>query len=65
MDTQLLPINLVARRLRLPAKWLQSEADADRIPCLRAGAKTLAIPEDVADALISRVRTQREEVPNG
>lgn len=43
MDTSqdspdLLPLVRLARRLRVPQRWLRLEADAGRIPHLRAGS---------------------------
>ncbi len=66
MDTpsaaRLLPVNVVARRLRIPAKWLRDEAEAGRIPCLRAGNRILCDLEAVEAALLDRAREgQRDE----
>ena len=44
----------LARRLRLPAAWLEAEAKAGRIPCLRAGRRTLYNPEAVERVLLER-----------
>jgi excisionase family DNA binding protein len=35
------PLHELARRLRVPARWLREEADAGRIPHVRAGAQRL------------------------
>lgn len=60
MDTtnpaRLLPLNVVARRLRVPLKWLRAEADARRIPCLVADSKYLCDLEAVEAALLERAR---------
>ena len=54
--TRLLPLNIVARRLRLPVRWLQAEAEAGRVPCLRAGNAFLCDPEAIEAALLERAR---------
>lgn len=58
MDTtnRILPLNYVARALRVPVRWLREEAQAGRIPCLRAGDRYLANVEEVEAALLERVR---------
>src|SRR5258708_3861955 len=45
--SRLLPLNLVARRLRVPVRWLRAEAEAQRIPCLIAGNHFLCDPTAV------------------
>jgi hypothetical protein len=54
--TRLLPLNLVARRLRVPVRWLRAEALAGRIPCLRAENQFLCDPAAVEAALLERAR---------
>lgn len=61
MESKLLPINLVARKLRVPVGWLQSEADSGRVPCLQAGNRTLADPVAVETALLERARRPAAE----
>jgi hypothetical protein len=58
MDTssRLLPLNVVARRLRVPVRWLRVEADAGRIPSLRAHNQFLCDFEAVETALLERAR---------
>lgn len=58
MDTNrsLLPLNVVARRLRVPLRWLVAEAEAGRVPSLRAGRAFLVDPEAVENALLERAR---------
>lgn len=53
---RLLPAGPMARRLRVTVAWLRSEADAQRVPCLRAGRTYLFSPEAV-----ERVLTERAE----
>ena len=52
----LIPLSRVARRLRVPVGWLRDEADAGRIPCLRAGRVYLCDPLAVETALLERAR---------
>ena len=57
MDTAhavLLPLGPMARRLRVTAAWLRAEADAGRVPCLRAGKRYLFAPEAVERVLSER-----------
>ena len=41
MSDDLLSASAAARVLRVPAKWLKSEADAGRLPVLKAGVRYL------------------------
>lgn len=52
------PLNLgaMSRRLRVPAKWLRAEADAGRIPHLRAGRVLLFDPDTVEQIILDRLR---------
>lgn len=50
----LLPLRLTARRFRIPVNWLRGEAEAGRIPCLRAGEALLFNTEVVAAVLLER-----------
>ena len=54
--SRLLLLNVVARRLRVPAKWLKDEAEAGRIPCLRANGRFLCDLAAVESALLERAR---------
>jgi hypothetical protein len=53
---QLVPINVAARWLRVPARWLRGEAEAGRVPALRAGNQFLCDPGAVEAALLERAR---------
>ena len=44
----------MARQLRVSAKWLQGEADAGRVPHLKAGDRVLFNTEAVEQALLKR-----------
>ena len=51
-----LPLNRAARLLRVPAKWLRAEADAGRVPHLRAGRAILIHVPTVAKLLGERAQ---------
>jgi len=50
----LLPLGAMARRLHVPAKWLRTEAEAGKIPHLKAGKAILYNPDVVEKLLIER-----------
>jgi hypothetical protein len=58
---KLLPVGATARRLRVPVKWLREEAEAGRVPHLKAGKALLFDPETVERVLLERAK--REGVP--
>ena len=62
MDTShtLLPTGPMARRLRVTAAWLREEADAGRVPCLKAGKRFLFVPEAVERVLAERAATEQQ-----
>lgn len=41
MDTKYLRVQELARATRLPEAWLRREADAGRLPCIRAGRRRM------------------------
>lgn len=55
----LLPLRFMARRLRVPAKWLRAEALAGRLPHLNADGQLLFNPVAVEAALIARAADER------
>jgi hypothetical protein len=55
-QSKLLPIGPTARRFRIPVKWLRSEAEAGRVPSLKAGRAILFDPEAVEAVLLERAR---------
>jgi hypothetical protein len=57
--SQLVRINTAARWLRVPTKWLQAEAAAGRIPCLKAGKVLLCDVAAVEAVLLERARIRR------
>jgi excisionase family DNA binding protein len=50
----LLSLTRLARRLGVPSSWLRQEADAGRIPCLRAGKRLLFNAQAVEEALLEK-----------
>lgn len=65
MTDELLSLPRMARRLGVTVAWLRDEADAERVPCLRAGRRYLFAPAAVSAALAARAseaRRQREGV---
>ncbi|MGH7172489.1 MAG: hypothetical protein ACRELG_19595 [Gemmataceae bacterium] len=54
--SQLIPLNVAARWLRVPVRWLRGEAEAGRIPCLRADNQILCDFEAVQAVLLERAR---------
>jgi len=50
----LLPLGPTARLLSVPSNWLRAEADAGRIPHLRAGSKYLFNVDAVERLLLER-----------
>jgi hypothetical protein len=52
----------LARRIGVPATWLRAEADAGRIPCLRAGKRYLFDLATVQRELSDRAAKTRQEV---
>ncbi len=56
----LLPLSRMARKLRVTVAWLRSEADAGRVPCLKAGNRYLFAPEAVERMLVERAANPRE-----
>jgi len=50
----------MARRLGITQTWLRAEADAGRVPCLRAGTRYLFAAAAVEKALAERASRQTE-----
>lgn len=51
-----LHLGAMSRRLHVPAKWLRAEAEAGRIPHLRAGNALLFDPQTVERIVFDRLR---------
>lgn len=56
-DAKLLPLGPTARIFRVPVRWLKAEAEAGRVPCLKADKAILFDPEAVEKVLLERART--------
>jgi hypothetical protein len=54
---RLFPLSETARILCVPARWLRAEAEAGRIPHLRADTALLFDLETVEKVLLERART--------
>ena len=49
---EIITLTTMARRLKVPARWLKEQAEAGRVPALRAGRRRwLCEPEAVTEAL--------------
>ena len=59
MDTKFITLRELSRATQLPAAWLRREADAGRLPCIKAGRVRMFDPEAVKAAL---ARLQEREV---
>jgi hypothetical protein len=53
---KLLPVGPTARRFRVPVRWLKAEAEAGRVPHLKADTVLLFDPEAVERALLERAQ---------
>ena len=53
------PVRLVASKVGVPAAWLRAEAEAGRLPHLRAGRQILVAPEQIEKALLERASAAR------
>jgi len=53
-DNELLQAGPMARRMRVPVRWLKAEAEKGNIPCLNAGGVFLFHPEVVERILLER-----------
>jgi hypothetical protein len=60
IQSKLLPVGPMARRLRVPVRWLRAEAEAGRIPCLKAERSILFDPDAVEAVLLERARQKPE-----
>jgi len=54
MEMKYLRLGELARATRLPAAWLRREADAGRLPCIRAGRQRMFDLAAVLKALADR-----------
>lgn len=58
---KLLLVGPMARRLRVPVKWLRQEAEAGRVPHLKADKAILFDPDTVENVLLERARQGQRE----
>lgn len=66
METQLLcTAQMLARRLGLPRKWLVDEANAGRLPALRAERKLVFNLEAVRRVLAERAAAEKPTLVEG
>lgn len=66
MTQKLLSLHELSERTGLPVAWLKREADAGRLPCVRAGRRMFFDAEAVRQVLVDRQRdAQREGVARG
>ena len=56
-----LPLHQAANRLGVPAAWLRNEADAGRVPCLRAGRRVLFNPDTIEAVLLERAQLKGDD----
>jgi hypothetical protein len=62
LPPKLLPVGPMARFLRVPVRWLRAEAEAGRIPHVKADRQLLFDPETVEAVLLDRAhRVEGEE----
>lgn len=52
----LVPLSVMARRLRVRVRWLRGEAEAGRVPALKAETQWLFDPKAVEATLLLRAR---------
>ena len=62
MDTKYIRLKELARATRLPIAWLRREAEAGRLPCIRAGRPRMF---DLAAVLKALADRQQEGVSRG
>ena len=60
---RLIPISAMAHIAGVTVQWLRNEADACRIPCLRAGNRILVDRETVERILLERAAKLPEAAP--
>ena len=58
--SDLLSLSRMARRLGVTQQWLRDQADAGKIPCLKAGNRYLFNPVAVQEALATKAARTRQ-----
>jgi hypothetical protein len=61
----LLPLGPTARLLAVPSNWLRAEADAGRLPHLRAGSIYLFDVDEIERLLLERARQGGQDTNEG
>jgi hypothetical protein len=61
----LLLLGEMARRLGVETSWLRDEADANRVPCIKAGKRYLFAPDAVERALALRASGEVIDLSGG
>lgn len=61
----LLPLRRAARRLGVPAKWLREQAEAGKVPGLRAGNRWLFLPDAVTEAIEEMAKASNPQASQG
>lgn len=56
LTARLQPLGTVARALGVPSSWLRGEADARRLPCIRAGRTIIFDVPTVERLLLERAQ---------
>jgi len=66
-ERKIFPLNQIATYLGVRPKWLVGEAEARRIPALRAGTQWIGEISSIQDALLRQIPNQSngEAVGNG
>jgi hypothetical protein len=62
-EPKLLPVGPMARRIRVSVAWLREEAEAGRVPCLKAGKVFLFAPDAVETVLEKRAKQKAVIAP--
>jgi hypothetical protein len=60
-EAKLVTLSQMARRLRVPVRWLRAEAEGGRVPHLKAERVFLFNPQAVEQALVLRAIRPPEE----
>jgi len=60
METTLCSLRETARQLRVPMRWLRDEAQAGRVPSLKAGSRFVFHTDAVKAALVERAKRPAE-----
>lgn len=63
MTDKVLNLSRMARRLGVTQTWLRREAQAGRVPALRADSRFLFEPEAVEEAVAHRAARSNQEGP--